>query len=254
MPRSRRYSAVYKSKSRSKKGSSRLLKKQEKEMRKQTLFFIVLSIALLLFFIFIIIPNLIRLFFNFFDNDVNFNVEDDLPPQAPVLSSPPPEATFSAQLKLEGFADPESKVVFVLNGEQVEEKQVNDEGEFDQEISLEKGENQLTVYSINEAGTESLQSKTYQIVYDDEAPIISIIEPEPDSVIELKRNRNTQIVGETEPLSSVYLNDRLILVDEDGQFSSNYYLDEGENVLKFLAIDKAGNESELEIKVEFLNN
>jgi hypothetical protein len=254
MPRSRRYSAVYKGKSYSRRGSSRLLKKQEKEMRKQTLFFIALSIVLLLFFIFIIIPNLIRLFFNFFDKDTIFDVDNDLPPQAPVLSSSPPEATFSAQLKIEGFADPESKVVFVLNGEQVEEKEVDDEGEFDQEISLEKGENQLTVYAINEAGTESLQSKSYQIVYDDEAPIISIIEPEANSVIELKRNRNTEVIGETKPHSRVYLNDRLILVGEDGQFSSNYYLDEGENILKFLAVDKAGNQSELEIKVEFLNN
>jgi hypothetical protein len=254
MPRSRRYSAVYKNKSRSKKGSSRLLKKQEKEMRKQTIFFIVLSIALLLFFIFIIVPNLIRLFFNFFDNDVVFDVQDDLPPQVPVLSSPPSEATFSAQLSLEGFADPESKIIFVLNGEQVEEKQVNEAGEFDQEISLEKGDNQLTIYAINEAGTESLQNRTYQVIYDDEPPIITIIEPEPDSVIELKRNRSTQVTGETEPLSRVYLNDRLVLVDEEGQFSTSYYLDEGENILKFLAIDKAGNQSELEIKVEFLNN
>jgi hypothetical protein len=52
----------------------------------------------------------------------------------------------------------------------------------------------------------------------------------------------------------VYLNDRLIVVDEAGQFSTTYYLNEGENVLRFVAIDQAGNQGELEIKVKFLNN
>jgi len=241
-------------KSQKRKGNSRLLKKQEKEMRKQTIFFIFLSIALLLFFIFIIIPNLVKLFFNFFDNDQLINVEDDFPPTAPILFEAPPEATFSAQIKLEGYADPKSQVVFILNGEQIEEKKVGEEGEFSQEIALDKGDNQLTIYAVNDLGNESLQSKSYQIIYDDEPPMINVTEPKPDSVIELKRNRNTRISGETEPLSRVYLNDRLILVDEDGQFSSSYYLNEGENVLKFVVIDRAGNQGELEIKVEFLNN
>jgi hypothetical protein len=81
-----------------------------------------------------------------------------------------------------------------------------------------------------------------------------VTEPKPDSVIELKRNRNTLVSGETEPHAKVYLNDRLIVVDEAGQFSTTYYLNEGENVLRFVAIDQAGNQGELEIKVKFLNN
>jgi hypothetical protein len=119
---------------------------------------------------------------------------------------------------------------------------------------LESGLNQLSIYTVNKLGTESLQTKTYEIVFDDEPPMIVINEPEPDSVIELKRNRTTRVSGETEPLSKVYLNDRLILVDDEGQFSSTHYLNEGENILRFVAVDQAGNQSELEIKVEFINN
>jgi len=44
------------------------------------------------------------------------------------------------------------------------------------------------------------------------------------------------------------------MVDGSGQFHSTYYLDEGDNPLNFVAIDPAGNRSELEIKVKFLNN
>jgi hypothetical protein len=129
MSRSRRYSSVYKNSYRGNRGNSRLLKKQEKEMRKQTFFFISLSIVLLLLFIFVIVPNLILLFFNFFDNDSGTEINNDLPPQAPILFQTPPEATFSAQLKLEGYADPDSRVIFVLNGNQVEEERVGQEGE-----------------------------------------------------------------------------------------------------------------------------
>lgn len=254
MSRSRRYSSVYKNSYRTKRGNSRLLKKQEKEVRKQTFFFIFLAIALLLLFIFVIVPNLIRLFFNFLDKDTGIEIDDGLPPQVPILFEAPPEATYSAQLKLKGYADPASRVVFVLNGSQVEEETVGEEGEFGKQLLLEKGDNQLTLYAVNESGTESLQSKTYQIVYDNEPPNISVIEPKQDSVIELKKNRNTQIVGEAEPSSRVYINDRLILVDENGQFSSSFYLDEGDNILKFVAVDQAGNQSELEVKVRFINN
>ncbi|MFA6814426.1 MAG: hypothetical protein WCR60_02680 [Patescibacteria group bacterium] len=254
MSRSRRYSSVYKTNRRSKRGSSRLLKKQEQEVRKQTFFFIFLSIALLLLFIFIIVPNLIRLFFNFLDKDQAINLEDDLPPAAAILFEAPPDATFSAQIKLDGYADPDSKVIFVLNGNQVEEREVSEEGKFSQTISLDQGDNQLSIYTVNKLGTESLQSKTYEIIFDDESPIITLIEPEPDSVVELKRNRDILVSGETEPLSRVYLNDHLILVDGEGQFSTTHHLNEGENILRFIAIDRAGNQSELEIKVEFLNN
>lgn len=254
MSSSRRYSSVYKTSSRSNRGNSRLLKKQEKEMRKQTFFFIFLAIVLLLLFIFVIMPNLIKLFFNFIDNDSGTNINNDLPPQAPVLFEAPPEATFSAQLKLQGYADPDSRVVFILNGQQVEEELVGEKGEFNKQLQLEKGDNKLTLYAVNELGTESLQSKTYQLVYDDEPPVITLIEPKPDSTIELKRNRNTSVVGETEPSSRVYLNDLLILADENGQFTSTYYLEEGDNLLRFVAVDRAGNQSELEIKVKFLNN
>lgn len=253
MSRSSPYSSVYKNSYRSKRGNSRLLKKQEKEMRKQTVFFIFLAIALLLFFIFIIVPNIIKLFFNFFD-DEQISIENDLPPQAPILFEAPPEATFSAQLQLEGYADPQSRVIFVLNGNQVEEALVNEEGQFNQLLELNKGDNQLAIYSVNTSGTESLQTKTYQVIFDDEAPLINIIEPAPDSVIELKRNRITTIIGETEALAKVYINERLVLAGEDGKFSSTYYLDEGDNNLKFLVTDQAGNQSELEIKVKFLNN
>lgn len=249
MSTAQRYSSIYQRKQH--KGSSRLLKKEEKKMRQQTFLYVFLGLVLLVLFIFIIVPNLIKFFFAIFDQESPFEIKDDVPPQVPVLSATPPEATFSAELNLAGFAEAESTVIFVLNGSELKQAQVDEIGQFAEAINLEKGDNELTLYGLDEAGNESLQSKSYQIVFDDEAPFINLITPEPDSVIELKKNRTTPISGETEPGAKVYLNDRLILADGEGKFSSTFYLNEGENTLQFKAIDRAGNQSELAVKVEF---
>jgi len=228
-----------------------LIKKEEKKMRQQTLLYIFFGLVLMALFIFLIVPNLIRLFFAILGDDTQLDIGDDVPPQVPILATAPPEATFSAKLNLAGFAEPESTVIFVLNGVELNQTEVNEEGEFEEDLALESGDNELTLYGLDQAGNESLQSKSYQVVLDQEAPGLEVIKPEADSLIELKKNRNTAIEGVTEPLAKVYLNERLILADSEGNFSSTYYLDEGDNELKFVAIDQAGNQTELEIKVEF---
>ena len=249
MARSRKYSSVYKRKNQ--RGSSRLLKKEERKMRKQTALYILLGLALLLLFIFILLPGIIRFFFAFFDKESPFEEVDDVPPQVPTLSSTPPEATFSAQLDLTGFAEADSTVVFVLNGQELNQTQADEEGQFSEALSLLDGDNELTLYGLDQAGNESLQSKTYHIALDQEVPEIEIIQPEADSKIEFKKNRNTPIDGQTEANARVYLNDRLILADSEGHFQSTYYLDEGENQLHFVVTDQAGNQNELTIKVNF---
>ena len=167
------------------------------------------------------------------------------------MSSTPPEATFSAQLDLTGFAEADSTVVFVLNGQELNQTQADESGQFSEALSLPDGDNELTLYGLDQAGNESLQSKTYHIALDREIPEIEIIQPEADSKIEFKKNRNTTIEGQTEANARVYLNDRLILADSEGHFQSTYYLDEGENQLHFVVTDQAGNQNELTMKVDF---
>ena len=251
MPSSRKYSSVYQRKNSKQRGSSRLAKKEQKKIQRQTFFYIFLGIVILLIFVFFLVPSIIRVFFNAIDQESPFEVKDDVPPQVPILSSNPPEATFSASLNLAGYAEANSKVVFVLNGEEVADVLVSEEGDFEYDLDLKDGENEILLYGVDDAENESLKTRSYFLTQDTEAPFIEIEKPEDGASIELKKNRTTEISGSTEPGSKLYLNDRLILVGSEGDFSTTYYLDEGDNELKFRAVDKAGNETEKEIAVHF---
>lgn len=249
---SRRYSSVYEKKA-SKRGyaSSRLAKREKNKIQKQTFYYLFFGIVILLVFIFLIMPNLIRLFFAIIDGDSPLVEKDTIPPQVPVLSSNPVEATFSASLNLKGFAEPKSKVVFLLNSAKSAEIIVSEEGQFEHELELVEGENELSIFGVDEAGNESLKTRSYLITRDSEAPILEIEEPKDGSVIELKKNRTVTIKGKTESNARVTINGRMVFADEDGNFSSNYYLAEGKNELEFEATDKATNKTNKKIEVEF---
>lgn len=252
MPNSTNYSAIYQHKTNKKSlASSRLAKKEEKNIGKQTLYYLLFGVLALLLFIFIIVPNLIRFFFAMIDKDSPFVDKDTVPPQVPTLSSVPVEATFSASLNLRGFAEPKSRVIFLIDSMQAAEVMTDDNGQFEHQLALADGPNEVAIFGVDEAGNESLKTKSYLIARDSTAPTIEIEEPKDGSTIELKKNRTVNIKGKTEPEAKVMINDRLVLADQEGNFSSNYYLAEGKNELNFVATDKATNKTELKIEVEF---
>lgn len=249
---SRRYSSIYAKKSDKKSfATSRLVKREKSKIQKQTFTYLLFGIVILLLFIFLIVPNLIRLFFAIIDKESPLEEKDIAPPQVPVLSSNPVEATFSASLNLAGFAEPKSKVIFLLNSAKSAEIIVSEEGKFEHELELVEGQNELSIFGLDEAGNESLKTRSYLITRDSEAPILEIEEPKDGEVIELKKNRTVTIKGKTEPEAKVFINSRLVLADKEGNFSSNYYLDEGKNELVFEATDKATNKTQKKIEVEF---
>ena len=183
--------------------------------------------------------------------DSPFVEKDTVPPQVPTLSSNPVEATFSASLNLHGFAEPKSKVVFLINSAKAAEVTVAEDGQFEHELTLSEGTNELLIFGVDDAGNESLKTHSYIITLDNTAPSLEIEQPKDGSVIELKKNRTTTIKGKTEPEAKILINDRLVLADKEGNFFTNYYLNEGKNELKFVVTDKATNKTERKIEVEF---
>lgn len=244
------YSPYLNKSSRSTSGSSRLIKKEQKKMSQQTILMIIASIAILILFIFVIVPSAIRIFFSLIDKTSPFEEKDTIPPRVPLLQSPV-EATNSATIPVAGVGEAASKVIFVLNGNQQAEVDVNDEGKFEYELMLEDGDNSLSVYGIDQAGNESVQTKTYQIIFDNQAPLLEVEYPADGTQVELRKNQVIEIKGKTDPNSKVYINDRFVFPNSDGSFTHRYQLSEGENILKFRVTDLAGNVSEQEIKVTF---
>ena len=230
--------------------TSRLTKRQEKNLLKQTVFFVLLAIALFLIFIFFILPNAVRFAFNVLDGEPLFENKDTIPPQVPIIAAPA-TATNSAAIKISGFGEAKAKLLMVVNGEEKEALTISEQGDFETEVTLEEGSNELLFYATDEAGNESSLSTKYVIKYDSIAPTITIDSPLDKATIELKKNQLTKIIGSTEANARLLINDRLTLANNEGYFSLSYNLNEGENKIKIVATDEAGNTSEKEIIVNF---
>lgn len=229
---------------------SRLTKRQQRQMMRQTVYYAGLAIIVTVVFIFFVMPRFITLADKLFNRDAVVNSEDQVPPPTPILSAPV-DATNSATLPISGFGEAGAKAVLVLNGEELDEVVINEEGDFEFDVTLEDGENSLLVYSVDENDNESVKTRSYQVILDQEAPSIEIEQPTDGQQIELRKNQVTTILGKTEPNSRVFINDRLVYPNSEGGFNMSYQLQEGENTLKFRVIDQAGNTAEKEIKVNF---
>jgi hypothetical protein len=230
--------------------SSRLAKKQQKKLAQQTALIIFIIFVLILGFLFLVLPNIVRVAFNVLDGDVITNSSDNIPPQIPILNAPV-EATHSGSINLSGFGEAKSEVILVLNGEEAERKTISEEGEFSFDAKLTEGENTITTYAIDEAQNESLTSRKYDIILDTELPTIEIETPEDESRITLRKNQITSIKGITEPNAKVYIGGRLSFANSEGNFAGTYSLKEGENKISIRSVDKAGNQSELELTINF---
>jgi hypothetical protein len=230
--------------------SSRLARKKGKTMARQSMLMIVLAIAGSLLFLFVVVPQIVQLFFKFFgDGDVSFGQEDTVPPQVPIIA-PPPEATTEDSVELEGFGEVDSEIVVVVNGEETDRIGVNNEGQFTYFLALDEGENLISLYGVDEAGNES-DPRKFGVILDTEEPSLAFEDLKEGEEIVGKDQQNYTIRGETEPESTMTLNDRNVYVKLDGTFSTTYYLKEGDNTLKFVVVDKAGNSIERQFKVKF---
>lgn len=251
MPKTRHNPVSYSGSQKTRRVTSRLAKHQQRKMTQQTLFIIVLALIVLVMFVFAVVPGLIRLTGLFFDSSsVSFESSDTIPPRAPTISAPV-SATHSASLVVEGFSEPESDVVLVLNGDESDRQTAEEDGKFSFDIGLSEEENKLVFYAVDAAGNESPVSKTFTIVRDTTPPDIIVDSPQDGQRIELRKNQAITVSGSTEPRAKVYLNDRLLFAKSDGSFSSTYQLNEGDNELRFKAVDDAGNEAETVMSVHF---
>jgi hypothetical protein len=231
--------------------SSRLTRNQGKKIARQSLGMIIFAIVAVLVFIFILMPKLIGLFFNFIGTgDLSFKEEDTVPPQIPVVL-PLPESTKEDQLLVEGYAEAKTQVVILNNSEKVGEVTVDDEGAFEYELSLVNGDNSLSFYGIDEAENESTVTTPFTIVQDKEAPTLELENLTNGQEILSKSNQNYVIKGKTEPRAKLSVNERSIYVSADGSFQSNYFLAEGDNELKFVMEDRAGNKAEQVLTIKF---
>jgi hypothetical protein len=232
--------------------TSRRAKVEQKKLLRQTFFFLALAIVIAVVMLAVVVPGIIRVLGGL-SSSTSPVVTEDLPPlQPPVISAPVP-ATFSASLKLSGFAEKAATVVLVQNGQEAGQTTAQDNGAFQFDVQLQKGENALSAYAKTSEKRQSAVSQEFKVVMDNELPKLEITDPKEGEKksVQGKKNQSTSITGNTDPNTKITLNDRLAFVKADGSFTASFFLQTGDNEITIKATDQAGNVTEKKVTITY---
>lgn len=230
---------------------SRLNKRTEKKTRK-TIF---LSILGIIFIIFLLYKFGLELLVNFsffitgFKNQQTDSTQNEINfISAPVLN-PIRQATNSSHILITGKADKNRGIYLFINNSQVDQTSADDKGSFKFTEELEKGNNQINAKVIFN-NKESDFSNSLYITYQTLEPKLDISTPTDGQ--QFKKDQNTVVVsGKTDPSVTVTVNGFWAVIDENNNFSYTLSLRNGDNDIKIIATDQAGNTSEKNLKVNY---
>jgi len=175
------------------------------------------------------------------------NLAQDTTPPPPPDIFPVEEFTKGGSIRLSGGTEAGASVKVNLNGRK-REVIANSTGKFAILVNLQKGENKVTFTSTDTAGNESETAGPVRIFLDNEPPELVIEKPQDG---ENSRDMQISVEGKTEQDARVTINGRVALVENDGSFSLTVNLNEGNNELKITSTDRAGNETELTLGVNY---
>lgn len=168
---------------------------------------------------------------------------------APPVLNIPYEATNTAQIDLSGFGTPGSKVKLYLDDDLKQTIDVSSDGSFTfKDIALSLGTNNIYGKTIDDNGKESLPSKTIRLLYDNEKPSLTISEPEDNKTVQ-GSDKKIKVSGKTDPGVQIFVNGTQVIVDQNGNFSQDLALNDGDNIFSIKAVDIASNTTELQRKV-----
>jgi len=158
------------------------------------------------------------------------------------------DATNSAKTNISGYALPNQVIRLYVNGKYIDKTTVNNNNNFVfRNIILKEGDNNIKAKAIY-SDKESDYSQNIQIIYQNKNPDLEISSPRDNQIIS-NGDAQVKVEGKTDPSVRITVNDYWAITESDGNFSYLLHLQKGENKIKVIAIDNAGNKSEKEIKV-----
>lgn len=157
----------------------------------------------------------------------------------PVITSPVNGGiTNEENITVEGSASPAATIQLMNNGEEVVKESVSDTGEFAIPMTLLEGENELTVVTLVDESPVN-ESDAVTITLDTEAPALTIDSPQDGDVIKEKTITVEGAIRD-DHLDVVEVNGQQATI-EDGAYSKQIQLENGEQVIEVVARDEAGN-------------
>lgn len=230
--------------------STRRVRAEEKRLIRKTIFTVAGIAGTGLFILFVGLPLFARAVFIGKSPPQSSTPDEQTILFAPVFN-PLPEATNSSKIIVSGHAQKNAQVTLTVNNEPQKPLAVSDDGIFwTEDVRLKEGDNEIYGVTVVK-DKESVASQTLRVVYKKGEPKLDIASPADDERFSSPDQQNIVIGGETDPGNRVIINDRVAITDQNGKFSLNFRLTDGENNLKFMVTDSAGNQVTKERKVHY---
>ena len=180
----------------------------------------------------------------------NKSVTDIIPPQPPILSAIP-EATNTAKVTIEGYTEAGANLELMVNDTLNKADKSKEDGSFSFNADLSVGVNRVQVRATDAANNPSL-SEIKIINFDKEPIVLTITSPKEGTEYIGKSSQSIEITGKTSKSNAqVMANNSFVDINKDGSFVQRIQLKDGENIIKIVASDKAGNIDEQTIKVSY---
>lgn len=171
---------------------------------------------------------------------------------APPVLDPIPPATKENRIDISGtsIVSDDLMINLYVNGDSLEKVKPNENGTFSFEnVELSSGENEIKAKSIASDDKQSEYSESIKIKYLNKNPNLEITNPSEGQTFK-KDQGQIKISGKTDPGAKVTVNDFWTITNDSGDFYYMYTLTDGENPLKFVSTDEAGNATTKEIRIK----
>jgi bacillopeptidase F len=161
---------------------------------------------------------------------------------APIISSPVDNSYINNEnVTIKGMAAPGMDLHIFSNDKDIANGKANADGSFSIDAVLQEGVNTLKAKTITEIGSTPY-SKEIKLRVDKAAPVLEITSPQNYA------NINDQVITVTGTAKDDYLeyvnvNGTKADIDSNGNWTAKLISKEGENVIKVVARDRAGNET-----------
>lgn len=229
---------------------SRLQRRNERLSLRQSYLLVAASLVILVLFVLFGFPAILNLagtIGNLSGKKVTTTADRSLAPAVPQFSQDF-EATKSAQITLNGVADGKVSVEIFQNERSLGVTLAKEDGSFSMDVDLSKGANIFTAIAISQTGQKSAVSDSYIVSFLSSPPKLEVTSPKDGDNL---KDSQVTVLGKSDPNTNVTVNDHLAIVSGDGSFTYNFNLSNGDNKIKIVSTDKAGNQSTKEITVKY---
>jgi len=159
-----------------------------------------------------------------------------------------PNATKEKSLKITGSSISGLTIQIYLNGSKETEVKADENGDFESIVDLTDGDNIIKIRAIK-GTTESDFSPSQTVSYKIKGPELTIDSPS-DSA-QISGANPVEVKGKSDPDGSVIVNDFQAIINSKGEWSYMLTLKGGDNEIKVVSKDAAGNSTEKIIHVNY---